>query len=309
MTCSLALAACGGGAQAGGEYPSKTIRLVTHSPAGSGGDLFARPLAEALSDALGVDVRLENRPGGLTAAAMNVVKNSDPDGYVLTIPNDSFITAPITENTNYSIQDDLTPIARLIVEGEVLFVAGDSPYQTIDDLMGALDNGPQKWATQGGTTAQAILIDQMIADYGLPIEKVAFTDTDSTVTSVINGDTVASIGELSEASDLAKAGKIRILATTTPERLDGEYADLPTLVESGFDVSMTKSRGLAGPEGLPDDVVAAVEQAAQDVLADKDYQEILATNYQIDSYLGHDEYEDFLAEMDATYRAAVEATQ
>lgn len=306
LTTSLALAGCsGGGGANGGAYPDKTIRLITHSPAGSGGDLFVRPIADALAEVLGVDVRVENRPGGLTAAAMKAVKDSDPDGYTLTAPNDSFLTAPLTDDTGYSLFEDLTPIARIIVEGEVLFVRGDSPYKTIDDLMAAVRESPQKWAMQGATTAQSILVSQLIKQYGIKVEKVPFTDSASTVTSVLNGDTVASIGELDEASELAETGKIRILAATTPKRIEGTFSDIPTLVESGFDVSTTKSRGIAGPAGLPADVVTAVETAVQKILAEKSYQELLAQSYQIPSYLGSQEYTEFLHEVDNSYREAL----
>jgi tripartite-type tricarboxylate transporter receptor subunit TctC len=309
VVACLATAACGAdGGQASADsadYPSGDIRLITHSPSGSGGDIWVRAMSEHLSDVLGVDVRVENRPGGLTAAAMTAIKRAEPDGYVLTAPNDSFVTAPIFEDTSYTIEEDLTLVARLIVEGEVVFVDADSPYQTIDDLLGDLEEGnPQKWALQSGTSAQAIMVNQLIEEYDVPIEVVPFTDTDSTLTSILNGDTVASIGELSEASDLAEAGEIRILATTTPERYSGDYADIPTLIESGYDVSMTKARGLAGPAGLPDDVVAALEQAAQDLLEDPDYQEVMSANFLIPAYLNHEDYAEFLSEQEATYREA-----
>lgn len=308
VAAALAVAGCSGGGGNDGGYPGRTIRLITHSPAGSGGDLFVRPMADALSEIMGVDVRVENRPGGLTAAAMKATKDSKPDGYTLTVPNNSYLTAPLTEDTGYSVFEDLTPIARLIIEGEVLFVKADSPYQSVGDLMTAVRQAPQKWAMQGATTAQSILVSQLVKQYGLQIEKVPFTDSESTVTSVLNGDTVATIGELSEASELADAGKIRILAATTPERIEGKYSTVPTLVESGFDVSTTKSRGIAGPAGLPADVVTAVENAVQKMLAQQSYREVLERNFQIPSYQGHEEYTAFLHEVDNDYRSALAAS-
>lgn len=111
--------------------------------------------------------------------------------------------------------------------------------------------------------------------------------------NVLNGTLDIGVGEVQELQSQLEAGEIRLLATFSDSRLD-LFPDLPTVQESGYDVVVRKFRGLAGPKGIPDDVVAAWEAAVQEVLASEEYRAVYEPNNLRANYIGHDDYVVFI---------------
>ena len=113
--------------------------------------------------------------------------------------------------------------------------------------------------------------------------------------NVLNGTLQIGVGEVQEMAEQIEAGEIRLLATFSGERLDN-YPDLPTVKEAGYDVEVRKFRGLAGPKGLPEDVVAAWEKAIPAVLENPDYKASYEKVNLRPTYMPHAEYGPFITE-------------
>jgi putative tricarboxylic transport membrane protein len=111
--------------------------------------------------------------------------------------------------------------------------------------------------------------------------------------NVLNGTLQIGVGEVQEIQSQLEAGELRLLATFSDERLDA-FPDLPTVSESGYDVIVRKFRGLAGPQGLPDDVIAAWEAATQAVLEDPEYKAAYEAANLRAEFMAHDDYVAFI---------------
>jgi tripartite-type tricarboxylate transporter receptor subunit TctC len=114
-----------------------------------------------------------------------------------------------------------------------------------------------------------------------------------TMINVLNGTLDIAMGELQEMRSQIEGGEIKVLAVASDERLEN-YPDMPTLQEAGVDLVVRKFRGLAGPEGLPDDIVAIWEQAIPRLLEHPEYREVYSGLNLIPAFIPHEEYVEFI---------------
>jgi putative tricarboxylic transport membrane protein len=111
--------------------------------------------------------------------------------------------------------------------------------------------------------------------------------------NVLNGTLDIGVGEIAEIRSQLEAGKVRVLATFNPERLPA-MPDVPTVKESGDDVVVEKFRGLAGPKGLPENVIKIWNEAVPKVLADPEYQKAYGAESLVANFIPHDRYQVFI---------------
>ncbi|MEW5932009.1 MAG: tripartite tricarboxylate transporter substrate binding protein [Bacillota bacterium] len=284
---ALLVAGCGGGSSANKEpevkYPEKPITIVAHSVPGSGADLFARQVAKALEGILKQSVVVENKPGGSGAVAVSYVAKANPDGYTLLGVTNTMLVTPFVAQTPNTLAD-LEPIARLVVDPDVIYVRADSPYQTAQDLFAALKEKPQKWGCPQVSSPEYIAAIELKEKYGLQIDPIPYAGGSEALTSVLNGDVVAGVCEPAEIAGQIKAGEVKVLATFTPTPLEA-FADVPTVKALGYDVSFEKFRGLMAPKGTPPQVIKILAEALQKVLDDPGFQSYYKDNSMQKGYL------------------------
>jgi tripartite-type tricarboxylate transporter receptor subunit TctC len=274
------------------DYPVDTVTLVTHSSVGGGSDVFLRELAEYLAPALGVNVVVENTTGGSGANAMARLASAPADGSIFYATTPTFIYTSLMSEPEASYED-LEPLVNVFTDPEVIYTAADSPHQTLADVITEAKEGEGTWGAANPASLERQLLERLKAAAGVEAAIVTHEGGGDMMINVLNGTLDIGVGEIQEVQSQLEAGQIRLLATFAGERLEA-FPDLPTVKEAGFDIVARKFRGLAGPKGLPDDVVAAWEAAIPEVLENPEYKAAYTAVNLRPEFIPHDEYVTFI---------------
>lgn len=274
------------------EYPVDTVTLVTHSSPGGGSDVFLRELSRHLSPYLGANVIVENVSGGSGASAMARLATAPADGSIFYATTPTFIYTSLLSDPQYKYTD-LEPLVNFFIDPEVIYTAANSQFQSLEDVIQYARDGRGQWGAANPASLERQALEQLKAAAGVNAAVVTHEGGGDLMINVLNGTLQIGVGEVQEIQSQLEAGELRLLATFSGERLDA-FPDLPTVAESGYDVVVRKFRGLAGPKGLPDDVIAAWEKATQAVLADEKYKASYEAGNLRAEFIPHDEYATFI---------------
>jgi putative tricarboxylic transport membrane protein len=272
-------------------------------PAGAGGgwDTTGRQTMQALADsgAFTDGANFTNTGGAAGTVGLAEFVNANEGNDSGLIFTGAIMVGGIALNSSPVTLDQTTPIARLTNEFLAIAVSADSPYQTIEDFVAALKADPGAVAVGGGSAGGVdhILLALIAQDQGADVSKINYIAQDSgatTVASMISGSVAAGISGLSEFRDFADQGRLRILAVSSEERLEG--VDAPTLMESGIDVTLGNWRGVLGSPGMSEEAQAEWIARFDEMHASEEWQNTLATHGWADAYLSGDEFAAFLVE-------------
>jgi len=274
--CALALASGAALAQA---YPSRPIKFLVPFSPGSGTDIIARTVGEAMSKNIGQPVIVENKPGaGGTIAAAQVARG-EADGYTVLIHSSGHALNPaIYPNLPYDTLRDLTGITPLASMPNVLVVSPARGWKTVADLVAAakVKPGQLNYASAGIGSATHMNAEKFRLQAGIEAQHVPFKGTPEALTDVIGGRNDWFFAPLSAALPLVREGKLQALAVSTPTRA-AVLPAVPTSVEAGvpgsdyiFWVAMIVS------SATPPAVMQRLHDEALKVLADRDVKERLA---------------------------------
>ncbi|MCD2185308.1 tripartite tricarboxylate transporter substrate binding protein [Rhizobium sp. GN54] len=274
------------------EYPVDTVTLVTHSSPGGGSDVFLRELSRYLSPYLGANVIVENISGGSGAKAMAQLAQAPADGSIFYATTPTFIYTSLLSEPEYKYTD-LEPLVNFFIDPEVIYTSAKSEFKTLEDVIQYARDGRGQWGAANPASLERQALEQLKAASGVNAAVVTHEGGGDMMINVLNGTLQIGVGEVQEIQSQIEAGELRLLATFSDQRLDA-FPDLPTVKESGYDVVVRKFRGLAGPKGLPDDVVAAWEAATQKVLADPKYKEAYEGANLRAEFMPHVDYVTFI---------------
>ena len=282
MAVSLALAGCGGkdakpakdAKQDAAKYPTKAITLVCQFAAGGSTDLLARALANSASKILGQPVVVENKVGASGTIGTDYVLKSKPDGYtLLTTSTGNFTSTPLVQKVPYDPNKDVRHIINIATHQIILVVNGEAPWKTLDEFVAYVKQNPGKVKygqnSPGGTTHMAMESFRKAA--GLDMKMVPFGGGASEVVAALLGKHVdVGVMHPQEAGEHAVKGTLRPLTVFAEKRVK-TFPDVPTAKEKGFNVVMGVTKGVSGPAGLPDDVVAKLHDTFKKVMDDPDF--------------------------------------
>ncbi|MDG4856904.1 tripartite tricarboxylate transporter substrate binding protein [Streptomyces sp. T-3] len=279
----LAVTSCGG-VKGGGEsdeadknYPTKTVEWTAPNDPGGSTDLISRAVAKAMEGPLGQSVVVENKPGANGAVGGKEVLGRKPDGYSLVMLFQSLMAiGPHTVVDDDPIKmSDMDVISGLTVEDYVLVVPAQSEVETLDDL---LAKKSVKYGTTGAGTGSELAQALLFGDAGVKAGGVPFDGGAPTVTALLGNQVDVGAIHVAEAAPHIESDKLRPLAVFAKERIDF-LPDVPTAVESGHDVVVDQRRWVAGPAGLPDNVVSELQAALKKSFKDPAYGKFLKDNY------------------------------
>ena len=274
------------------EYPVDTVTLVTHSSPGGGSDVFLRELSRYLSPYLGANVIVENVSGGSGAKAMAQLAQAPADGSMFYATTPTFIYTSLLSDPEYKYTD-LEPLVNFFIDPEVIYTSAKSEFKTLEDVIQYARDGRGQWGAANPASLERQALEQLKAASGVNAAVVTHEGGGDMMINVLNGTLQIGVGEVQEIQSQIEAGELRLLATFSDKRLDA-FPDLPTVKESGYDVVVRKFRGLAGPKGLPADVIAAWEAATQKVLADPKYKEAYEGANLRAEFMPHADYVKFI---------------
>jgi len=217
-------------------FPSKPIRLVVPFPAGGALDTIARILVPPLSRALGQNVIVDNRPGGGTVIATEMVARSPADGHTLLLMANSFTINPaVRSKLPYDALRDFAGVSRLATVPVILSVHPSVPARTFKELIALARARPGEltYATPGPGTNQHLIGEMLKSMAGIDINHVPYQGGAPATMAVMGGHTSVLIINVTESGPHIQAGKLRALAVTSLER-SVDFKEIPTVAESGF---------------------------------------------------------------------------
>jgi tripartite-type tricarboxylate transporter receptor subunit TctC len=245
-------------AQNAQNFPNKPIRLVLGYGAGGVADITARLVAQKLSDALGQQVVVDNRPsaGGIVAGEM--VAKADPDGYTLLHMNyGNAVSQALFKKMPYDIKKDFAPITAMGFFDVLMLVDKNSDIQSVQDFIAKARANPEKYNIGSVSigSGQHMSANLFVSMAGLQATLVPFKTTPSLMMALKSKDISVAFEIISPSMALIKSGEIRPLAVSSASRFKG-LADVPTINESGvkgYDVMAWN--GLAAPAKTPKAIV------------------------------------------------------
>jgi tripartite-type tricarboxylate transporter receptor subunit TctC len=269
MAAALVLAAPAAFAQA---WPTKPILVVVPLQAGTAVDTVARLVAQRMAENLGKPVVVENQPGAAGQIGAERIARAAPDGYVLGFVNDSILTMLPNLNPNlpYDPVRDFAPVSRVAGNAFGIAVNPDSPFKSLADLVAAAraKPGTVAYATGGNGSPQHMAVAMFAAAANIDLAHIPYKGAAQALTDVVGGQVPVIAQGLGVVQAQAKAGKLRVIAVTGPER-SSLLPEVPTVREAGypgfeFATWFAVIAPRATPEPLLERLNAEVVRAARD---------------------------------------------
>ena len=241
-------------------FPDKPLELTVLFGAGSAADLLARKLAELAGQDLGQPVAVVNRTGAGGALGYTHVKGQSPDGYALVWNSNSVSTAYHAGNMKFD-HTAFAGVAALTSEPVSLAVKADAPWKDVRELLAhaKAHPGQVRLGNSGRGSFTHLVAVALENRAGVKLTHVPF-GRELAITTVLGDKIEASVQLPAEIMTQVTGRQVRVLAVTGDQRLPS-LPEVPTLKESGVDLTMTLWRGVAAPRGTPEAVIARLERA------------------------------------------------
>jgi putative tricarboxylic transport membrane protein len=273
-------------------YPHGVVTLVTHSSPGGGSDVFLRELVRHLSRHIDANFVVENVSGGSGARAVARVATAEPDGSILYATTPTYVLTTLLSNPQYG-HDDLEPLVNFFTDSEIVYTRADGPFMTLRDVILHARQGRGRWGAANPASLERQAAEELKRASFVDAAIISHEGGGDLMINVLNGTLDIGVGEIGETRAQLEAGQIRVLATFNGMRMPA-YPDVPMVQEYGYDVVMEKFRGLAGPKGLPPEIIAIWNEAAQRLLADPEYRAAYESQNFFANYISHDDYAPFI---------------
>jgi len=251
----MVLLGLGCGIAAAQSYPSKAIEMVAWASPGGGSDRMCRAFAKAANNYFEKEMYVINKKGGGGAVGMSYVQSRPADGYTVLGVTNNLVFTPLSKPDFKYNYKNFQPIIMWGFDPKVIAVGSSTPYKTIEDLVAAAKKEPGKikFGLFGTGTDDHIISVMLGQEASVKFGYVPFDSGGEQLAAMLGGHVDAMVTEYQEVATQVEAGKVRILATATGQRLDS-LPDVPTMIEKGWDVVVPKFRGLVVKKGVPDDV-------------------------------------------------------
>jgi tripartite-type tricarboxylate transporter receptor subunit TctC len=252
-------------------YPSKPVRLIVPFPPGGAVDYYARAVQNRLAETLGQTIVIENRAGAGGMIGAELVAKSPPDGYTLLIGNIAALAMNVGlyAKMPYDPVKDLTPVMRTVAVDYAMVVHPSVPVRSVAEFVAYAKANPSKlsYGSAGSGSAPHLSTELFKQRAGIDLLHVPFKGGGPMVTDLLGGQIQMVIADQANLMPHVKAGKLRALAVGTLVR-SAVYPDLPTIAESGYPGFEARAwQGIAGPAGLPPDVVRQLQSSIAKVMA------------------------------------------
>ncbi|MFM9888872.1 MAG: Bug family tripartite tricarboxylate transporter substrate binding protein [Burkholderiales bacterium] len=252
-------------------FPSRPVRLVVPAAAGGVTDIVARALAQELGSVWSQPAIVENRPGAAQIIGAETVAKSAPDGHTLIVSDSSaFVINPhLYRKLPYDALRDFIGIATICQIAPVLGVSASLPATTIAEFIAhaKAKAGALSYGSVGGGSYMHIAMEDFKRRTGIELIHVPYKGSTPAINALLAGEIAAFIVHVGTMEQQARAGKIKLLAFATPQRI-GSHPDVPTIAESGVPGFETGTWfGVLGPSGIPRETVQQIHQAMSKLIS------------------------------------------
>ncbi|MCC7486033.1 MAG: tripartite tricarboxylate transporter substrate binding protein [Burkholderiales bacterium] len=251
-------------------YPARPLRIVLPYGPGGNSDIIARVVAQHMSQRLGQQVIVDNRPGAGGIIATEIARKAEPDGYTLLWLNTGHaVSASLYKSLPYDPVRDFVPVSTIGFSGLALVVNASSPVRGVKELVSTAKARPDRFnigvTFVGSTNHLAAELFKSLA--GLEVQVVPFKTTPALIAGVTSGESQAVVEFLPPVLPFVRSGALRALGVTS-ERRSANLPDVPTLAEAGlpgFEASAWN--GLAVPVKTPGEVIAKLNGETRGIVA------------------------------------------
>jgi tripartite-type tricarboxylate transporter receptor subunit TctC len=261
-------------------YPTRPVRLIVGFAPGGPTDVFARLIAQKLSENLGKQFYVDNIVGGTGNVATGQAAKAAADGYTVLVAFSSHVVNPtLFDKVPYDPHKDFEPVTLAVSSTTVLSVNPSVPATTVKDLVALIRESSSKYSyATGGTGSQTHLAgEQFRLSLGLDLVHVPFNGGGPAIAAVVAGHTPIGFNALTPAVPQIKAAKLRALAVTSKTRSQ-ILADVPTMTEAGYpDIAGDSWVGVLVPAGTPKEIITLLHREIAKIIALPDMKERLAT--------------------------------
>ena len=260
------------------DYPARPIKWVVGYPAGGTTDILARLIGQWLSEHLGAQVIIENRPGAGNNIGTEAVINAPPDGYTVLLVNPANgINASLYRKLNFDFIRDIAPVAGLTRVPNVMEVNPAVPAKTVQEFIDYAKANPGKinWASSGNGTSVHLSGEMFKMMTGVDLLHVPYRGAAPALTDLISGQVQVMFDNMPSSIEHIRAGKLRALGVTTAKRSPA-LPDVPTVADTVPGYEASAWFGMGAPKGTPPEAVNKLNKAINAALADPNIQARLA---------------------------------
>ena len=295
--CGLILGAfmvvimAGGGnrVQAADVYPSKPVVFIVPNEAGASADLLARPLMQKVSAILGQPVVVVNKPGGGSTIGYRELYGSKPDGYTIGQASGTIVTNKLQGLMPYDYHDfTMLGVYLNWLPAVVASTKTKRPFTSFSEVVTYAKANPGQISVATGSVGQLWWVASVaLEEYsGLKFNMIPqVSSSAATALQVAGGHTDLGITDLGSTKSQIAGGLVRPLAIFGSQRLPGEFSNLPTLKEFGYDVVITSTHIVMGPPKMPKDITDKLVKAVEAAAKDPDYLKFISQYYAAPFYL------------------------
>jgi tripartite-type tricarboxylate transporter receptor subunit TctC len=261
VCAAVAVACIEAGAQ---NYPSRVVRFIIPDAAGGGMDTIGRLTAEGLSETLGRQVIVDNRPGAGTTLGIGIAAKAPPDGYTLLLGGSGFIAAPsLYRNLPFDPIKDFAPVTHLATSPQLVVVHPSLPARTIGELikLAKAKPGAIVYASAGTGSSTFFATEVFKERAGVDLVHVPYRGGGQALTAVLSGETPVYFAPVAAAMPHLQS-RLRAIGVASLQRLP-MLPQVPTVAEAGFPgYEAGNSYGLMAPAGTPPEIIAVINRAA-----------------------------------------------
>jgi tripartite-type tricarboxylate transporter receptor subunit TctC len=252
------------------EYPTRPVRWIVGYPAGGTTDILARLIGHSLSERLGQQFIIENKPGAGNNIATEAVINSPPDGYTVLLVNPAnAINATLYRKLSFNFMRDMLPVAGLMRVPNVMEVNPSVPVKSVPEFIVYAKANPGKinWASSGNGTSVHLSGELFKVMTGVELTHVPYRGSAPALTDMISGTVHVMFDNMPSSLPHIQAGKLRALAVTTAKRSDA-LPEIPTVADTVPGYEASAFFGMGAPKGTPTEIIDKLNKEINAALAD-----------------------------------------
>jgi len=291
-------------------FPTRPMRMIVTSQAGSAPDILARILGQRLGEALGQQVVVDNRAGAGGVIGYETASKAQADGYTTVMSTVAFVTTFTVHKTlPYHPLRSFAPIARVASVAYILVVSPTLPVKSVKELVELARSRPGKlnYGTPGNGTSQHLTTELIKVRTGINMVHIPYKSGASAITGILNGEAHLFFAGLPPALPHLRAGRLRPLAVTIARR-STIVPDVPTMAESGMPgIVVDQWHAIIGPAGIPKAIVAKLNAELVKSVGQPDTKKLLLTNGAEANPSSSDELRQLLTSEIAKWTKAAEA--
>jgi tripartite-type tricarboxylate transporter receptor subunit TctC len=279
-------------------YPSRPVRIIVGFVPGTGNDITARLVGQWLSDRLGKQFIVENRPGAASNLAVEIVARAPPDGYtLLSVGPATTINAALYRNLSFDFLRDIAPVAGTMRVPNVMVVGPSLPVKTVPEFIAYAKANPGKinMATAGPGSTLRMFGELFCMMTGTSLTAVSYRGGSAAFVDLLSGQVQVMFGPLSESIGHIRSGELRALAVTGATR-SAILPDVPTVGESVPGYETDTWYGIGAPKDTPVEIVTTLNAEINTGLADAKMKERFADLGGVPSPMDPAEFGRFVAE-------------